>query len=87
MTAAMVWCCFSEVRSLRHCFLACRGLCSFSHPELKEDNGQMLVFRSINQLKRQLVDTRHLQLCNICVENRKVTCALAPSSRLHSPSI
>lgn len=34
----------------------------------------MLVFRSINQLKRQLGDTKHVQLCNICVENRKVTC-------------
>ena len=55
-----------------HLVCACRGLCSFSHPELKDDNGQMLVFRSINQLNRQLVDTRHLQLCNICVENRKV---------------
>ncbi len=62
-----------------HLLCDCRGLCNFSHPELKEDNGQMLVFRSINQLKRQLVDTRHLQLCNICVENRKVTCAPAAS--------
>lgn len=49
-----------------------RGLCSFSHPELKDDNGQMLVFRAINQLKRQLADTKNVQLCNICVENRKV---------------
>ena len=39
----------------------------------------MLVFRAINQLKRQLGDTKNLQLCNICVENRKVTCALAAS--------
>lgn len=32
----------------------------------------MVVFRSIHQLKRQLVDTRNKQLCNICVESRKV---------------
>ena len=62
--------------------LACRGLCSFSHPELKDDNGQMLVFRSISQLKRQLGDTKHVQLCNICVENRKVKLAIAAPSSL-----
>ena len=32
----------------------------------------MLVFRSIHNLKRQLADTKNVQLCNICVENRKV---------------
>ena len=32
----------------------------------------MVVFRSIHQLKRQLVDTKNKQLCNICVESRKV---------------
>ncbi|CAK0783675.1 hypothetical protein CVIRNUC_006874 [Coccomyxa viridis] len=53
-------------------FIEIRGLCSFSHPELADDGGQMVVFRSIHQLKRQLVDTRNKQLCNICVESRKV---------------
>ena len=37
----------------------------------------MMVFRAINQLKRQLGDTKNLQLCNICVENRKVACGPA----------
>lgn len=42
----------------------------------------MLVFRSIHNLKRQLADTKNVQLCNICVENRKVLPTLAHSESL-----
>ena len=67
-----------------------RGLCSFSHPELQDNNGQMLVFRSIHQLKRQLGDTKNVQLCNICVENRKAcsdTFLPGPQCMLHSRAL
>ena len=42
----------------------------------------MLVFRSIHNLKRQLADTKNVQLCNICVENRKV-----PPTKAHHESL
>ena len=52
-----------------------RTLCSYTHPELPDSEARRPC-RSLRELKQLLAASRQLQFCDICLEGRKVSCAL-----------